>query len=341
MHNFRKIIRTLCILTVVIAVFFGLDYILYPCTFTRNDIHAVTTQQFDDIYIGTSHGKMDIDPAVMETVSGKKGHNLCVGGEYSEDAYYLAKLIIEKGYKPSRFIYEVSPGYYTSRKEEGNNYLLFYHEFPISLSKLSYFWDSIKKCNFRTMLFPWYEYPLSYELQNMKDTVVKKWTKDFSADDLKSDTQDYHESGFVERYPVDTSELSMEGLSEFHREDVSERNMTYLSKLIELCKANDIEFIALVTPMPGDTLSAYADSFMDAYQYFDEYFAEKEVRYINFNSDQLYPIFSHELSSYTDYDGHLNGEAAQEFSKILAQVLDNTYEFPVPESTEIGMEVVG
>lgn len=341
MHNFKKIIRTLCILAVVIAVFFGLDYILYPCTFTRNDIHAVTTQQYDDIYMGTSHGKMDIDPEAMEAVSGKRGHNLCVGGEYTEDAYYLARLILEKGYKPSRIIYEISPGYFTSEKEEGNNYLLFYHEFPLSFSKLSYFWDSIRDCNFRTMFFPWYEYPLGYELENMGDTITKKWTRDFSAEDLKSDSQKYHENGFVERYPVDTSELSMSGIAEFHAEDVSERNMSYLTKLIELCKENEIEFIALVTPMPGDTLSAYAESFAEAYQYFGDFFAEHDVRYINFNSDQFYPIFSHELSSYTDYDGHLNGDAARDFSKILAQVLDNTYEFSVPDAIEAETAAVG
>lgn len=334
MRNFKQIIRVICVLAAAFTVFFVLDYVLYPCTFTRNDVHAVTTRQYDDIYLGTSHGKMDIDPEVMESVSQRNGHNLCVGGEYSEDAYYLARLILEKGFKPSRIIYEVSPGYYTSEKEEGNNYLLFYHEFPISLSKLSYFWNSVRSCNFRTMFFPWYEYPLSYELENLGSTIRKKWTRDYGVGDLKSDTQEYHESGFVERYPVDTDSLEMAELSEFHTEAVSERNMSYLTRLIQLCKDNGIEFIALVTPMPEETLAEYGESFAEAYQYFGEYFAAQDVRYINFNSDQLYPAFSHELTAYTDYDGHLNGEAAREFSVILAQVLDNTYEIPLSEPAE-------
>ena len=47
-------------------------------------------EQFDDIILGTSHGKMDIDPEVMEEkITGRTGHNLCVGGEYGIDAYYL------------------------------------------------------------------------------------------------------------------------------------------------------------------------------------------------------------------------------------------------------------
>ena len=96
---------------------------------------------------------MDIDPEVMQEVTGRSGHNLCVGGEYGIDAYYLTKLIKEKQ-NPKRIIYEVDPGYFVSEKEEGNNYLLFYHEFPFSKAKVEYFWNSIAKCNFRTVLFP-------------------------------------------------------------------------------------------------------------------------------------------------------------------------------------------
>lgn len=335
MHNSKKIIGVIGVILIAAAVFWGLDFILYPCTFTRNDIHAVITEAHDDIYMGTSHGKMGIDPDSMEEVSGRTGHNLCVGGQYAEDAYYLTKLIIEKGTKPSRIIYEVSPGYFTSEKEEGNNYLLFYHEFPLSKAKLQYFADSVMDCNFRTMFFPWYEYDLSYELEHMGDTISKKWNQDFGAEDLESETQKYHESGFVERYPVDISGQEITGVEVFASENISARNMKYLEKLIDLCKANEIEFIALVTPMPGATLSAYGQSFAEAYQYFGEFFAEQEVRYINFNSDQYYPIFSHEIDAYTDYDGHLNGLAARDFSKVLAQVLDGTYEFPAPAEPEM------
>lgn len=78
--------------------------------------------------MGTSHGKMNIDPKTISSVTGRTGHNLCVGGEYGIDAYYLAKLLLEKQ-KPERIIYEVDPGYFMTQKEEGNNYLLFYHQF--------------------------------------------------------------------------------------------------------------------------------------------------------------------------------------------------------------------
>lgn len=68
MHNFKKVLKTFLVLVVCVALLAALDLALYPCTFMRNDVHAVVTQQFDDIIVGTSHGKMDIDPEVMQEV---------------------------------------------------------------------------------------------------------------------------------------------------------------------------------------------------------------------------------------------------------------------------------
>ena len=39
----------------------------------------------------------------------------------------------------------------------------------------------------------------------MKETFTQKWNKDYDIAHLKSDTQEYHESGLIERYPVDTT----------------------------------------------------------------------------------------------------------------------------------------
>ena len=263
MHSSKKILKTVLILVICVILLKGMDMALYPCTFMRNDVHAVVTKQFDDIILGTSHGKMDIDPEVMEEITGRTGHNLCVGGEYGLDAYYLARLVAEKQ-NPKRIIYEVDPGYFVSEKEEGNNYLLFYHEFPFSKAKLEYFWNSIAKCNFRTILFPWYEYSLSYEVPKVKETFLQKIKKDYSITDLKSDSQEYHESGFIERYPVDTSKLKKTDIKLYEDGKVALSNMEYLKKLIDFCKENDIEFVAVTTPVPIATLK---DHKSDLYQH--------------------------------------------------------------------------
>lgn len=319
MHNSKIIRRLLTAVVLMIVILLGLDYLLYPCTFMRNDIHTVTTQPHQDIFLGTSHGKMNLDPDTISTVTGKTGHNLCVGGEYGIDAYYLTKLLIEKQ-KPERIVYEVDPGYFATEKEPGNNYLLFYHQFPVSMAKAEYFKSLLLDCDFRSVLFPWYEYNLSYELKSIPKTVSQKWEKDYNVSNLKSDSQEYHESGFIERYAIDTSKLKMTQPKLFDENVVNEQNIEYLKKLIRLCKANNIEFVAVTTPIPEATLQKYQQNYDAAWNYFGEFFEKQGVTYLNFNT-QYYDLFSHDVKYYTDYDGHMNGDAARNYSKILAYFL--------------------
>lgn len=319
MHNFKKIAKIMVALLLAITILFGLDFMLYPCTFMRNDIHTVTTEKRQDIFLGTSHGKMNIDPETVGEITEKTGHNLCVGGEYGVDAYHLAKLVIEKQ-APERIIYEIDPGYFATNKEPGNNYLLFYHEFPLSVTKFEYFKEILLECDFRTVLFPWYEYSLKYEVEKLSDTIYQKMNHNYDVSYLKGKAQEYHESGFIERYPIDTSRLTLTEPKLFSRKEVKKENMEYLGKLIQLCKENNIEFVAVTTPIPDELLKEYSKNFEEAWDYFSDYFEKQNVQYINFNREQ-YDLFSHELSNFTDYDGHMNGEAAIRFSKILGYLL--------------------
>lgn len=324
MHNSKtkKAISAVLVLAVFTGILLALDFALYPCTFMRIDIHSVCQEKVDDLYLGTSHGKMNIDPVSAWEVSGRTGHNLCVGGEYPMDTYYITKLLLEKDKKPSRIIYEVSPGYFTRQKEEGNNYLLFYHEFPLSFAKLAYFMDGIAPCNFRTLLFPWYEYPLSYELSKLKETISKKAAGDYGTEDLETASQKYHPGGFIERYPTDPSAFTLSGITEFQAKDVKEENMEYLERLIQLCQKNGISFVAVTTPIPRQTLEAFPEGYREAWDYFADFFQAQRVPYINFNSQEYEHTASHRTEDFTDLDGHMHGAAAREFSRTLAAILE-------------------
>ena len=321
MRSFKWIrLPVFCILAALILI--AMDYALYPCTFMRNDIHAVTTQTFDDIYMGTSHGKINIDPESVGLQSSRTGHNLCVGGEYPQDCIYMLRLMIEKGHKPERIVYEISPGYLVREKEEGNNYLLFYHEFPVSLAKLSYFMHSVAKCNFRTLFFPWYEYPLSYELANIRDTVRTKWEQDYSADRFRTASQEYHDSGFIARYAVDTSTFTTDNLTPTPVSQIVPENMEQLKKLVELCRKEGIRFCAVTTPIPLPNLQVFAQDYREVWEYLGAFFEEEQVPWINFNDTEHFNLFTHDISAFTDMDGHMNEAAARAFSGVLAGQLD-------------------
>lgn len=328
MRSFKRVLMPLIMIAVFIIVLFAADFILYPCTFMRNDIHAICVNEYDDVFVGTSHGKMNIDPETMEKVTGRTGHNLCVGGEYPLDVLYMVKLMIERGHAPKRVVYEVSPGYFVREKEVGNNYLLFYHEFPLSFTKLDYFRAALLKCDFRTWFFPWYEYDLSYEISHAKENITKKFSKDYSADSFATGTQKYHESGFIERYPVEVDELKAElleedNVEEWFPEDIIETNMDNLESIIKICKENDIEFVAVTTPLSDEVLQIAGDGNSALNDYYKEFFEKAGVKYINFNYGKYYDMADHSLEGYTDLDGHMNGDVARSFSELLAKVLEN------------------
>lgn len=319
MHNFKKAGKVIACIIVFFLILKLIDTALYPCTFMRNDIHTVTSNERDVIILGTSHGKMGLDPDALLEGTGKTGHNLCVGGEYPVDSYYLAKLVAEKQ-KPKQIIYELDPGYFTMAKEQGNNYLLFSHEFPASITKLQYYKDIMLTCDFRSVLFPSYEYPLSYELPRIPKTFMQKVTGKYEASEFKSATQEYHENGFIERFPVDTTQLKEVELVEFDRTKVNEENLEYLGRLISFCEEQGIELTVITMPVPAATLVKYQEGYSDASDYFRTYFTEAGLPYYDFNVE-YYDTFSHDLTSYTDYDGHMNGENARAYSSVLGEML--------------------
>ena len=79
-------------------------------------------------------------------------------------------------------------------------------------------------------------------------------------------------------YPVDTTKLKMKDLKLFEEEQVNPQNMEYLGRLIDFCRENDIQFVAVTTPIPINTLQAYSDNYNAAWKYFGQYFDEHEER---------------------------------------------------------------
>ena len=309
-----------CVLAVVIAalLFYALDFALYPCTFMRNDIHAITTEPCDVLVLGTSNGKMDLDPDSMLTGTGLSGHNVCVGGEYPVDAYYIAKLAIEKQH-PQQIVFELDPGYLMTEKEKGNNYLLFYHEFPLSKAKLEYFGATMLDCDFRSVLFPFYEYPLGYELSKVRDTTFQKATRNYDVSYLKGKVQEYHENGFIEKYPAAEADFPSYTAVPFDAAALRETNLSYLEKLISLCRKENIRLVVAVMPLPEQTLQSDA-GWDAAWDFFSAFFAQRDVEFFNFNRE-YYGVYSHEATCFVDYDGHMNGSSARSFSQIFGALV--------------------
>ena len=315
----KKIICAVLCAAVAALVIKAMDTALYPCTYTRNDVHTVVSGKKDVILLGSSNGKMNIVPEILLEGTGLEGHNLCAGGQYPVDSYYLAKLVIEKQ-DPKKIIFELDPGYIVTEKEKGNNYLLFYHEFPLSRAKLSSYFDTLMDCDFRTVFFPFYEYPLKSELPRVQDNLDQKLKGEYRIDNFRGKLQEYHENGWIEKYPLSKEDFPSYHPTLFEESEIRENSLQYVDRLITLCKENNVEFVALSTPLPGGALQRDQENFDAAWDYFTEYFANRGVTYYNFNRE-YFDAFSHMTEVFVDYDGHMSGENAKKFSEVLGRIL--------------------
>ena len=317
MRSFKRI-GVSALVFALLCVF--LDLALYPCNMIRNDVHSLLVQDLDEVYLGTSHGKFNIDPAAILEETGAAAYTAANGNEYPVDSYYLVKLMVEKGKAPKRVVYVATPEYFDMEKEEGHNYLMFYHEFPLSLTKLQYFFSTVASTNIRTGLFPWYEYPLGEELKRLPQTLRQKLTGDYDISAFSGEEQQYHADGHVAHIWMDPKGFSFTQGEMFTEEHLVEENIEWIRKLIGLCKDNGIEFVAVTTPSSIPTMRRYEENFTEADRYFTAFFEEEGVPYYNFNG-KYYDAFTHDIRAFTDLDGHLCQDAAWDFSKVMARVM--------------------
>ena len=91
MHNFKKYMYPVLFLAVILCINEILMLALKPYTCFRNDMHKLETNQYDDLFVGTSHGKAGINPEIVDKITGEKSLNLCLGGEEVQDSYYIIK----------------------------------------------------------------------------------------------------------------------------------------------------------------------------------------------------------------------------------------------------------
>ena len=298
-----------------------LTFAFYPYNYARIDVHNIETKAYDDLFVGSSHGKCAIDPLVIDEITGRKSTNLCMGGEYIQDSYFLVKEAV-RNHKPSRIIYELDPGYWKTDPVEGTDFGSFYHEFPISLVKLEYFWDKMKDADFRTTLFPWYLYRqqmIKNPIGNIKMKLGEEY-RTYSGTPFTNEAQSYEKEGFIYRKVIKDVKKGEENLILWEEDSLRRETAEDFERLVKYCKDEEIELVVITTPIPKKTLKKNKKAFREADKYFTEYMDSLNISYYNFNYIKLKET-DRSLKGFADQEGHMYGENARHFSEELARYL--------------------
>lgn len=292
---------------------------LKPYTSFRNDMHKLETNQYDDLFVGTSHGKAGINPEIVDKITGEKSLNLCLGGEEVQDSYYIIKEACRVN-KPKKIIYELDPGYWVSTATLGPEYRTVYDEFPMSEVKAEYYLDKIWNVDFRTTLFPWYLYR-----KGIKGAGAR-FTSKFSHAYKNYDDSFYNES---------SQAYTSQGQIRIHRSDApkTEANLILwdekklksdavksFEKIVKLCKENNIKLTVVTTPVPQETLEKYHDNFENANKFFTSLMEKEGVEYYNYNYQQI-SGFDRSLNGFSDYEGHMYEDQSDVFSEVIGKIV--------------------
>ena len=321
MRNSKKAILVVLFLVICLAGNSILTFCFYPYNYARIDMHNIETKAYDDIFLGSSHGKCGINPLVFDSITGQKSTNLCMGGEYMQDVFFLAKEVV-RNHKPQRIIYELDPGYWVTKPSQGMEYTSFYQEFPKSLVKVQYFAEKIMKADFRSTLFPWYVYRQFFfkVLDNVK-TKTGPVYKTYDPAPFSNDAQSYKPKGFIYRNKIDAPKTE-ENLMLWNKAQLQQDTVDYFERLVNFCDQKQIELVVTTTPVPTETYQKYQRAYDNAHDYFTEYMKSLKVPYYDFNHLPL-DGFDKSLNAYADCEGHMYGPTAELFTQLLAEYLVN------------------
>ena len=322
-----KVIKTLGFIVVCCVLTGLLNFGSLQYNIARVNVHRITTQKYDDIFVGTSHGLSAINPQIVDQVTGRKSTNICMPDEHIIDSYFLVKAAC-RFHKPKRIIYELDPSYWSTRQNDGANSVYIYKEFPFSKIKMEYFNQKIKKMDARVTLAPWFYYRNKIpQFVNTFRMKLSKLYKNYDMKPLNSGTQQYTKEGYMYQVADPNADKGSPNIILWNEDKILEVEKKYFLKLVNFCKEKSIELIVITTPVPQETLELYSQTFERAHEYYNKMMEKHRVPFYDFNFIKLNG-FNRSIKGYLDYEGHMSGELGNEFSKRLGDFLQSkrTYE---------------
>lgn len=321
MHSFKwKAVRAAGFVVICCLLTGLLNFAFQQYNIARVNVHRIGTTQYDDIFIGTSHGLSAINPEIIDQITGRKSTNICMPDEHLIDSYFLVKEACRKK-KPKRVIYELDPSYWSTVQNHGSNSVYIYKEFPMSLVKLEYFWAKVKEMDIRVTLAPWFYY--RNQAGNIEETVRMKLSsayQNYEVGPLNNGLQDYTEEGYMYQVTDPGGDKGSQNIVLWNRQQIQDVEKEYFRKLTELCREKGIELVVITTPVPQETLDLYGDVFEEAHGYYTELMEAYDVPYYDFNYLPL-DDFDRGIRNYLDYEGHMYGESGNQFSRVLGTYL--------------------
>lgn len=322
MHNFKykHLLRAIILIILLLLINEVLYLALYPNTFARVVMHRIENTKFEDLYVGTSKGKAGINP---EKSSAKPAVNACFGSTFPKDNLYIIKDAVKNsGIK--RVIYELDPTYFTVDMRAGLNDPFIYDAMSPSFLKYQYFFDKFGDVDCRAFFFPWLFYRKDYKnaVGTFKSKLKEEY-RNYLASMLSDDTQEVYESGFLYKKKLEPNKGIAPSNFMWLEEKIYPDRLEDFREIIKYCKDEKLELDIIMLPSSKNLIEKNAEMFKNSCDYFEKLCKKENVKFLDFNKVPEKDILQNN-ENFWDEEGHMYGEAANLFSKILGKYLKNT-----------------
>lgn len=330
MNKIKTYIRRTLLLAVLLVSFAGITELLnfllaVPDTTSRTILHNFynTEEAIDTLYLGSSHVYCSINPEMTDPLSGRTSVNLATSGQSLEQSYLLLQEADHR-HELKQVYLEM---YYNIHLEGGGNYYttLFFKVWdymPWSALKLHSIIQHQPGELLPDVLLPFLRGRRDALLNSsyIQTRIVEKSTPQYQT--YQTPRASAHNNGYIESFSVlSEDQLQFEYSCPSGNTVLSDKAETYLLKIIDYCRQNEIRLTLFSAPTTDLCVLASGN--------YDSYVSEvkkiagaNDIRYYDFNlcRETYFPFRN--WNYFRDSD-HLSSDGAEIFTPLLYDVTEN------------------
>lgn len=313
MHNFKKALKTTLIFILCIAsisaglseLYFQGENSFYQDAKEREQLSGTLNY----IISGASHGLRAFKPAIIDQELGVNSYNLSGARMTMKGRYELLSIELDRN-PVDTVVIELSYDSMTrNRKEEGPEGDLYV---------LGRFNSLTQRISFIAKAF----YPSEYG-QVYYDTINRGVScfKTLISGNYTSTLKEFYKGYFPTPKPdtkLDTNYSEIHN-TRVYETDIDEESVSYLDKIVALCKQHNTRIILVTTPL-SELVTCKCSNLDVFYDWYTEYASENGLEFYDFNLLKEKQNMLPDAVAYYDAS-HLNDSGAEIFGKEFCRIM--------------------
>lgn len=327
MNKFKTFLKCMVFCLGIVLIVVALDYGFGQVGYVKYILRDVNSNSddYDTLVLGASHARSAIDPQKLDDKMGTNSFSLAIPGEIIKDSYYLLKESTRK-HDVKKVILDVDYQYWFEPQKEGySNESFIYSQLSwTSPIKWQYLLENMDNLDVRYAFTKRLSYLCTPNglITNIKHKNSQDY-KDINIYNLEvADANGpYMGKGFFSRVTSGGLPGGVDYVNDWSKiayNDISDIIVEQFDRIYNYCKDNNIELICVTSPItPSAMQILHMDIVNDKMQ---EFFKKYDIAYYNFNmaKKDVIPRFDVDFG---DYEGHMGGELAENYSEVLADVI--------------------